>query len=235
MIFAVFSLKKKVFISLILIAIFICGTSATYFSVKTSNSPKSSYTIVIDAGHGGRDGGSVGKNGTIEKEINLKYAKALEKKLTTLGYNVVLTRKNDDGLYDENAKNKKLSDMQARLKIIEKANPALVVSIHMNSFPNQTAHGANTYYREGDDASKTCANLIQRSLNNYCNAPSVEGKPGDYYMVKCSYYTSVLVECGFISNPEEELLLNSADYQEKIIYAIFSGIQLYFGQLKNNT
>ena len=226
-----FSLNKKFFIGLIIILILVCGTSATYFSVKTANSPKLSYTIVIDAGHGGRDGGSVGKNGTIEKEINLKYAKALEKKLSKFGYNVILTRKNDNGLYDENAKNKKLSDMQARLKIIENSNPALVVSIHMNSFPNQNAHGANTYYREGDSASKTCANLIQRSLNNYCNTPSTEGKPGDYYMVKCSYYTSVLVECGFISNPEEEALLNSAEYQEKIIYAIFSGIQLYFGQL----
>lgn len=230
----IFSLNKKVIICVLISIFIISACCATCFSVKLAKSPNFSYTIVIDAGHGGRDGGSVGKNGTIEKVINLKYAKALEKKLTELGYNVIMTRTNDNGLYDENAKNKKLSDMNARLKIIEKANPALVISLHMNSFPNQSAHGAITYYREGDSASETCANLIQRALNNYCDAPSIKGKPADYYMVKCSYYTSVLVECGFISNPEEEALLNSDAYQEKIIYAIYSGIQLYFGQFASS-
>lgn len=215
-----------VFLSCLLVAV---GGLTTIFSIRTSSSPNRVYTIVIDAGHGGRDGGSVGKNGTIEKEINLKYAKALEKKLSSSGYKVVMTRKTDDGLYDENAKNKKLSDMQARMNIIKKANPTLVVSIHMNSFSSSSVHGANTYFREGDAASENCANLIQRCLNTYCDAPNSKGKAGDYYMVTCSYYTSVLVECGFISNPEEEQKLNSQDYQEKIVYSIYSGILLYLG------
>ena len=227
-------IKKKTLVAFLLCFVLLAGVVAGCFAVRVGNSPKTMYTIVIDAGHGGRDGGSVGVNGTIEKEINLKYALALKDKLEDAGFKVVLTRKNDDGLYDENAKNKKLSDMNKRMNIIKESNPSLVISIHMNSFRSPEAKGANTYFREGDEASKNCADLIQRALSSYCGASSKLGKPGDYYMVKCSYYTSVLVECGFLSNPEEERLLNSKEYKDKVVYAIFAGIQLYFGNLANN-
>lgn len=190
-------------------------------------------TIVIDAGHGGRDGGSVGVNGTIEKEINLKYALTLKEKLVDSGYRVELTRRTDDGLYSETASNKKMSDMRARFNIIQKTNPNLVISIHMNSFNSPTARGAITYYRNGDEASKRCADLVQASLNIYCEAPSAQGKVGDYYILNCSYYTSILIECGFISNPEEERLLNTDSYREKFIDAVYSGILLYFGNSNN--
>lgn len=190
-------------------------------------------TIVIDAGHGGRDGGSVGVNGTIEKEINLKYALTLKEKLVDSGYRVELTRRTDDGLYSETALNKKMSDMRARFNIIQKTNPNLVISIHMNSFNSPTARGAITYYRNGDEASKRCADLVQASLNIYCEAPSAQGKVGDYYILNCSYYTSILIECGFISNPEEEQLLNTDSYREKFIDAVYSGILLYFGNSNN--
>ncbi len=190
-------------------------------------------TIVIDAGHGGRDGGSVGVNGTIEKEINLKYALTLKEKLVDSGYRVELTRRTDDGLYSETASNKKMSDMRTRFNIIQKTNPNLVISIHMNSFNSPTARGAITYYRNGDEASKRCADLVQASLNIYCEAPSAQGKVGDYYILNCSYYTSILIECGFISNPEEERLLNTDSYREKFIDAVYSGILLYFGNSNN--
>ena len=190
-------------------------------------------TIVIDAAHGGRDDGSVGVNGTIEKEINLKYALTLKEKLVDSGYRVELTRRTDDGLYSETALNKKMSDMRARFNIIQKTNPNLVISIHMNSFNSPTARGAITYYRNGDEASKRCADLVQASLNTYCEAPSAQGKVGDYYILNCSYYTSILIECGFISNPEEERLLNTDSYREKFIDAVYSGILLYFGNSNN--
>ncbi len=186
-------------------------------------------TIVLDAGHGGRDGGSVGDNGTIEKTINLEYTLALKEKLVKAGYKVELTRKTDDGLYSNAAPNKKQSDMNARFKIIEKTNPNLIVSIHMNSFRDHSAHGATTYYRKGDKASMTVANLIQQSLNTYCDAPSSTAKVGDYYILNCSYYSAVLIECGFLSNAEEESMLNSTEYKNKIVDAIFSAILLYFG------
>lgn len=186
-------------------------------------------TIVLDAGHGGRDGGSVGVNGTIEKEINLEYVLLLKDKLVQNGFTVVLTRSTDDGLYSPTAKNKKQSDMNQRLKIIKDTNPNLVISIHMNSFSSSSANGAVTYYRNEDSASKICADLIQKSLKTFCNARMEKSKVGDYFMLNCSYYTAVLIECGFISNPEEEKLLNNSSYKEQMVNAIYNGILLYFG------
>ena len=185
--------------------------------------------IVLDAGHGGRDGGSVGFNGTIEKDINLEYVKLLKEKLVQNGYMVELTRKNDDGLYSEFAKNKKTSDMNARFNLIKKFNPNLVISIHMNSFSSSTASGPMTYYRANDKSGKNCADLIQKSIASYCGARTDKSKVGDYYILNCTYYTAILIECGFISNPEEEKLLNSKDYKQKMIDAIYNGILLYFG------
>lgn len=194
--------------------------------------PKSNYTIVLDAGHGGRDGGSVGINGTVEKEINLEYTLLLKKKLTNLGYRVILTRQNDDGLYSEFASNKKLSDMNARFEIIKKANPNLVISIHMNSFKDKSANGANTYYRKDDQASKQIADLVQQSIYTYCNAKQTSSQAGDYFILNCSYYSSILVECGFISNQDEEQLLNSEDYKQKFTDAIINALVIYFGNNK---
>lgn len=215
----------------IVLVLFMLGVSLVFSGIATYSAGKfNGITIVLDAGHGGRDGGSVGANGTIEKQINLAYTLALKEKLVKAGYRVRLTRTTDDGLYSEFATNKKLSDMKARFDIIKKANPNLMISIHMNSFKNKSAHGASTYYRKDDAASQNAANLIQQSLNTYCNASYTQGKVGDYYILNCSYYTSVLVECGFISNPEEEKLLNTAEYKDQFTTAIFKGILLYFGQ-----
>lgn len=197
--------------------------------VAVSASGYNGITIVLDAGHGGRDGGSVGVNGTIEKEINLRYTLALKEKLVSAGYRVELTRKTDDGLYLESAKNKKMSDLNARMEIIKRANPNLVISIHMNSFSSQSAHGASTYYRSGDESGQIVSDLIQQSLNTYLGAPSTKGKVGDYYILNESYYTAVLIECGFLSNPEEERLLNTDEYLEKFVDAVYNAILLYFG------
>ena len=187
--------------------------SSVYFKIaKVSMSSFNGYTIVVDAGHGGRDGGSIGANGTIEKEINLRYAKELKNKLIQMGFKVEMTRKNDDGLYSEFASNKKISDLNKRIEIIKKAKPNLLISIHMNSFPTTTAKGATTYYRNKDEEGMHVADLIQKSIKNNCGARWENGKVGDYYILNETYYTAVLIECGFISNPEEEKLLNTDDY-----------------------
>lgn len=221
--------KCEVWFILSVVILSVILTSAYSGIVANRVSKLNGITIVLDAGHGGRDGGSVGVNGTIEKEINLEYAKALKEKLILSGYSVAMTRKTDDGLYDTFARNKKISDMNARMKIIKKANPNLVISIHMNSFSDSSARGAMTYYRVDDEASKTVGDLIQKSLHTYCGARFDSSKVGDYFMVNCSYYTSVLVECGFLSNPEEERLLNTKEYKNKFVDAVYNGILLYFG------
>lgn len=210
---------------------FVLITTAYDGVVKKVSSAFNGITIVLDAGHGGRDGGSVGANGTIEKDINLEYTLMLKEKLIESGYRVILTRKNDEGLYSSNADNKKLSDMNKRMEIIKQANPNLVVSIHMNSFPSSKAKGAVAYHKLNDSASEQCADLIQKALHSDCDARFEESKQGDYFMLNCSYYTSVLIECGFLSNPEEESLLNDESYKKKVVDAIFKGIVLYFGEL----
>ena len=222
--------KFRKFKAVIFVVLSMFVISLFYSHIVTlSVSKLNGITIVLDAGHGGRDGGSVGVNGTIEKKINLEYVMLLKDKLVENGYKVALTRKNDDGLYSEFAKNKKTSDMNARFEIIKKANPNLVISIHMNSFSSSKAKGAMTYYRSGDKASKQCADLIQKSISTYCGVKNTSSKVGDYYMLNCSYYTSVLIECGFISNSEEEKLLNSEEYKKLMINSIYKGILLYFG------
>ena len=221
-------IKKYRFIIVVVLLIALITSFYSCLVVK-SVSRFNGFTIVIDAGHGGRDGGSVGQNGTIEKEINLTYAMALKDKLVEKGFKVELTRKNDDGLYNEFAKNKKQSDMLQRFKIIEKTNPNLVISIHMNSFSDKSVKGALTYFRKGDEASQYCADLIQKSFFNDGCATKIKSKVGDYYILNCSYYTAVLIECGFISNFEEEKLLNTEEYRNRIIDAIYKGVLIYFG------
>lgn len=222
--------KNDIIFIVVTLICFVIISSCYSGMVSYSVSKINGITIVLDAGHGGRDGGSVGVNGTIEKEINLKYVLSLKQKLIELGYKVVLTRETDDGLYDAFANNKKVSDMNKRMAIIKKSNPNLVVSIHMNSFSDGSAKGAMTYYRIDDESSRRAGDLIQKSLHTYCDARYEKSKVGDYFMVNCSYYTSVLIECGFISNPDEERLLNTDEYMDQFTTAVANGILLYFGE-----
>ncbi len=223
------TIKSKIISLMCCVLIMFALTSIFSHIVAVSMSKSNGITIVLDAGHGSRDGGSVGVNGTIEKEINLKYTLALKEKLVSAGYYVELTRENDEPLYSPFASNKKLSDMQARLGIIKKVNPNLVISIHMNSFPLATAHGATTYYRKGDESGKTIADTIQSSLHTYIDSPNTKSKIGDYYILNASYYTAVLIECGFISNPEEEARLNTDEYMNELLDAVVNGVILHFG------
>lgn len=212
-----------------LVLLIVVGSVAIIPIARASVRPKLKYTIVIDAGHGGRDGGSIGVNGSIEKELNLDYAKSLQKLLSKSGVKVIMTRNSDNGLYSESADNKKLSDMRKRRDIINNACPDLVISVHMNSFPLDSCKGAKTFYQIGSEASFNAAKSIQNSLCYYIPNASKTIGAGDYYILNCTKYTSVLVECGFVSSPEEEKLLQSESYREEFVYSIYRGIMLYLG------
>ena len=219
----VFSFKKRyVFIIVALVVVILAYIIVPTIRVEVK--PKGNYTIVIDAGHGGRDGGSIGVNGSIEKELNLKYAKSLQKLLKKSGVNVVMTRDSDAGLYNKDADNKKLSDMRKRREIIDNSQPDLVISIHMNSFPLDSCKGAKTFYQIGSEASFKVAKSIQNSLSYYIANASKTVSAGDYYILNCTKYTSVLIECGFVSSPEEEKLLNSDTYRDDFVYSVYRGI-----------
>lgn len=217
-----------------LIVIFIIAFifSALFFKVVKEvsvESPNHDYTIIIDAGHGARDGGCVGVSGSIEKDLNLEYAKTLRSFLENKNIKVIMTRTSDDELYDTNATNKKLSEMKARATLIENSEPDLVVSIHMNSFPLKSVSGAKAFYRGDSEKSKQVADNIQKSMYYYCGLKSKIPSTGDYYILNCTDYTSVLIECGYLSNPEEEQKLLSKEYREKLMHSVYSGIILSFG------
>jgi len=224
-------LKKKVFIiflaSIFLITIII-ATSKIVESKKISVSPIKQVTVIIDAGHGGIDGGSVGKYTKItESELNLKYAEKLKCLLENYNISCVMTREDSNGLYDENAKNLKKSEMKKRKEIIVSNSPQIVVSIHMNSFPTQSASGAKTFYKKGNLEGKKLSNLIQNQFYKELRCNEKLSKEGDYYILNCTDIPSVLVECGFLSNREEELQLQNDDYQNKICYLILCGVISY--------
>ncbi len=221
-----FIINKKT----ILIAFFVTLSVLFISFVPTiikATSPKSKYTVVIDAGHGGIDGGSVGKTTKIsESSLNLEYARCLKTMLSDFGFNVVMTRENENGLYSPLAQNKKKDDMKKRKEIIEKSNADFVISIHMNSYTSSSV-GAQVFYGEEDEPSKMLAKCIQNKfINNLQNARK-EIKVGDYYILNAIKAPSVLVECGYLSNPKEEKLLISDEYKKEVCYSILLGVLNY--------
>lgn len=185
--------------------------------------------IVIDAGHGGVDPGKVGANGTKEKDINLEIALLLKESLEEVGITVVMTRQNDSGFYDENSSNKKMQDLKGRLSVIEEAKPELVVSIHQNSFSDSSVYGPQVFYYETSEDGATAAKYIQDILNEELEIakPRVQKANDNYFLLTRCSAVMVIAECGFLSNPEEEALLQEEDYQKRIVEAIKKGICEY--------
>ena len=225
----IFTIKKKtvlgIFLSFIIIAVF----CVTYFSIKTTSTPKITHSIVIDAGHGGRDGGATGKStGITESELNLKYAQTLQKICNEFGFRTVMTRSNMDGLYDEFAENKKKSEMEKRKSIINSSGADIMVSIHMNSFPLSGCSGAQVFYAKGSESGFELAKSVQTSLcRTFKNARNYV-TVGDYFVLNFSNIPAILVECGFLSNPEEEKNLQDNKYREDFCYNILFGIISFF-------
>jgi N-acetylmuramoyl-L-alanine amidase len=193
-------------------------------------------TIVIDAGHGGRDPGKVGVNNTLEKDLNLKVALKLKSLLEQNDYNVVMTRTDDSGLYSESDSNKKVSDMRKRVEIINSSNAALAISIHQNSFTMEEIRGAQVFYYSTSEAGKEYANILQEQLKKTINDGNKRQAKGNdaYYMLKKAQVPIVIIEGGYLSNNKEAQLLNTEEYQEKMAWAIHLGIINYLNNQKSN-
>lgn len=191
---------------------------------------KRSRVVVIDPGHGGFDPGKVGINQILEKDINLSIALKLKNLLEQEGIFVIMTREEDVGLYKETDSNKKLSDMEKRCDIIDESNCDLAVSIHQNSFSSASVSGPQVFYFETSAEGKELATIIQRQLIDILKPKKerVEKANNNYYMLKKVKVPSVIVECGFLTNSEEAMLLTEDHYQEKIALAIKNGILEYF-------
>lgn len=221
------TIKKRTLCAILVGVILVCSVVGVCYAVRAASSPKAQYTIVIDAGHGGRDGGAVGSTGVTESELNLEFSLKLKEMCEEYGFKVVLTRKDMNGLYSLFATNKKKSEMKKRQEIIEKAKPDVVVSIHMNSFSSSSS-GAQCFYASGNEAGEKLATRVQQALSTEIEHTGVTAKVGDFYVLNCIDYASVLVECGFLSNPEEEQKLCDEEYQTNFCRTLLYGILDYF-------
>lgn len=201
-------------------------------ALQTDTVPSRNYTVVIDPGHGGTDPGSIGYKTKIhEAELNLKLSLLLKQKLEKAGINVVMTRKDQNAMLEGSGKKWKHKDMELRKALIEKTRPNMVISLHQNSYTNHSLRGAQVFYDKTSDISKQIAESIQEQFKINLNKSIKATSPGDYFMLKCSAAPSVIVECGFLSNEDEEKLLQTEEYQEKIIDSIYKGI-VNFLQIK---
>ena len=189
----------------------------------------SQFTVVIDAGHGGFDSGKVGVDGTLEKDINLIIAKKLEQLLIAADVNVIMTRNDDTGLYEESSNNKKRQDMKNRAALMNQAKPDCVISIHQNSYPQESIDGAQVFYYTHSEKGKLLAALIQDSLIARADPTNhrVEKSNDSYYLLKNVSSPIVIVECGFLSNWAESKKLVDDTYQQKLAWAIHLGILQY--------
>ena len=231
---------------LILIGSLLC-LSLTTFSLKsafikpkvieTVSLPVSNKVIVLDAGHGVPDEGAQSSRGTTEAETNLKIALKVQNLLEQSGATVILTRSDENAIYDidsKTLKQKKISDIHNRVKIGNESSADIFVSIHLNKIPQQQYSGWQTFYQEGNENSINLAKSIQTNLNDSIQKENkrVAMKIENIYIMKHIEIPTTIVECGFLSNPEEEQLLLDDEYQDRLAWGIYNGIMDYFKEMR---
>lgn len=204
--------------------VYISGTPAVMQVYNDSAQP----VIVIDPGHGGIDGGAVGVNGVVEKDINLSLCLDLADMFRFAGYKVVMTREDDRSIHDEGIqgiKNQKTSDIHNRLNIMNKTTNAVVLSIHQNQFSQSKYNGGQVFYGTKNAQSSLLAQTIQTNLKAMLqpqNNREIKQAYETLYLMKHAITPAVLVECGFLSNLEEAELLSQPAYQRKLAFVIFT-------------
>ena len=226
------SMKNKIEVTMGLIMIMVIAAIASHAADYASASAfpeKSAYVVVIDAGHGGMDPGKVGVNNQLEKDINLAVAMKLKEYLEQNGIKVIMTRDEDEGLYDSGSKNKKRDDMNKRCELIEESGADLVVSIHQNSYHEEYVCGPQVFYYKNSQEGKKLAELLQKRFDFVVGDRNTrQAKPNDnYYLLLHTSCPIVIVESGFLSTWEEAELLSTEEYQEKVAWTIHMGILQY--------
>ncbi len=236
------------FVAFLLLLTTVCGAlslpslidAAKVLPAVGSDAKKTSYTVVIDPGHGGEDAGASGKNGVREKDINLAIAFDLRDLLVANGVSVVLTRETDILLYDRNVDyhgRKKALDLAARRRIAEDTENCIFVSIHMNSFPQEKYSGLQVWYSKHHIGSKILAETLQNTAkvqlqpqNNRLPKPATSA----IYLLHHLQMPAVLVECGFLSNPGEAERLSTREYQRQLAFLIFLSLTEGFEKIADN-
>ena len=233
------NLKKVIvplrFIAFLLVIALALAIAVGIFDFKSASfgaSVENKNVIVIDAGHGGEDSGAIGVDGSLEKDLNLAIALLIGEELTAKGYTVVYTRTEDKMLYlpEENIKGmRKISDLKNRCKVTEAYDDCTLISIHMNSYGASKYSGLQVYYSDNNDNSQILARKIQGSVRkNLQTHNKREVKNGSsLYLLENAKGTAVLIECGFLTNPEECEKLSQKEYQKQLSFSIVCGIIEY--------
>ena len=194
--------------------------------VTSEKVEKGTKTVVLDAGHGSEDPGKIGINNVLEKDyVNLKISKKVQKRLIEQGIHVVMTREDDDGFYNESESNKKIADMKKRVALINETKPDIAVSIHQNSYHEESIKGAQVFYYTHSKEGERAATVMQEALKVLdINNKRQAKENSTYYMLKRTEVPTIIVECGFLSNVEEAEKLKNEEYQDKVAEAICAGI-----------
>lgn len=217
------NIKKLLIISFAIALLLPCSDIAY---AKKAKEKTNKGIILIDPGHGGIDGGAKSDNGTIEKDINLIISKKLKKELQQEGYKVYLTREKDKEI-----STRKVEDLDARCKMKTETNCDVFISIHQNKFPKPSCYGAQVWYASNDKSSSLATSIqesLKQSINDGNRRLAKEAK--DQYRILRDNYDGacVIVECGFLSNYEEEQRLKNSAHQDKIVEGIKNGVNQYF-------
>lgn len=226
--------KSRVLIVFIVLISILLYSFKSKQDIETIVLPVTNKVIVIDPGHGGVDPGAVGDDGIHEKDVNLEISLKLRRLLEQSGSTVVLTRDEDVGLYTEKSttyRAKKNEDLRNRRIMVNEINPDLFLTVHINAFPQSRYYGAQTFYQGDNEESKKLARIIQEEFRNVLDKDNHRvSQKGSAYLLKEVNSTSVLIECGFFSNENEEKLLKNSKYQEKIAWAIYVAVVRYFNE-----
>ncbi len=218
-------------IVLLLIAAML-SVKTVYTTLNEAEGDTRRWLVVIDPGHGGFDPGKVGVGEVLEKDINLAISLKLKALLEQNDVTVVMTREKDEGLSKSGESSKKNSDMRNRVGQVNRAGADVAVSIHQNSFTESSSRGAQVFYHGNSEEGKVLAEILQEQLKetlqdgNHRMAKSNDS----YYMLKKTECPFAIVECGFLSNPDEAALLQEESYQEKVAWAIHLGILQYLNK-----
>lgn len=229
---------SKIFLAGILLSIFGVLSVGSFYTLSHKTLDASNMvnykTVIIDAGHGGVDGGTSADDGTVEKDLNLPIALKLNEMLNSFGIKTVLIRDCDKSIHDDSAKTirqKKVSDLKNRLEIINNNEDAVFVSIHQNHFGESKYNGTQIFYSKNNPDSQRLADCIRMPVVSYLqpdNTREIKQSGTEIYLLHHSQIPSVMVECGFLSNPDETSRLKDENYQRKLAFIISLGIADYF-------
>ena len=235
--YKIVSAKQFVFTlcAVVISALLIFGIDIIYSNAKSESEKSTLPTIIIDAGHGGEDGGAQSSSGILEKNINLSISMKLKALFQALGFETVTIREADCLIYDGGCtvmREKKVSDIRNRMSIMEKFPNSIFLSIHQNHFSQSKYYGAQVFFSKNDPESEKIAECIQNSIASKLqneNTRKIKPSGTEIYLLYHAKTPAVMVECGFLSNPGEAQLLNDEKYQKKMAVAIVDGVLKYLG------